>query len=412
MRRQKGQKGVAGVRARLPAIGATLLAPILAYFVVRSAAFALSGAAAAYAGAALPPTEHSAALKGIVRASQTPKFAFTPEMLAMAHEGAVAAPLAHEPFFIAAKASEKAGRRDRALALMEEARRRRPTHTATRAHLLIYYGQGSNYRAFLNEMDYVLRRSPTAQQRLLPEMTRLVAVPEGREALAQLLAKDPAWRQDFLNIAADRKVNVEDAAALVSRVRAKKPNGDLRPENAFLVQAMVSAGQYARAKAAWTRSLPKAAGDDNLLFDGDFRGSSAPPPFNWNLKDTEVGRASIADARSRERHLEVEYFGGRNIVLAEQLLALASGNYRLSLLARSEGDVRSTIYWRVGCLPDNRDILRAELRNMRSSYSPFGGNFAVPAQGCAGQTLQLVAEAGDVAAPASLRTSKLRIASR
>jgi len=392
------------------ALVASLLAPFAIYWICRNAALAMSAPVALAASAILPPTDHSETLKLLVKASANPKFKLSGDMVEQAKAGLVAAPLAFEPFYIAGKAEEQAGRLDRALRLMEEAKRRRPTHTGTRAQLLVLYGRKSNYPAFLSEIDYVLRRSSAAQEHLLPEMTKLIADPAGREALAQMLAAEPSWREHFFAAASVRNVNSGHASALLELIRARKPRGDMGPENRFYVQSLMSEGRYGRAKEVWARLLPGGKVDRSLVFDGEFRGAAAPPPFNWVLQDADVGRASIASPRDQSPGLEVEYFGGKNIVLAEQILTLAPGRYRFAVLAQSDGEAMSgNLFWRVSCLPQDGEVMRVPLTKLQPRPVRYQGSFVVPGGACSGQKLQLVAEAGDVASSLSVRLSELTV---
>ena len=395
---------------RVPALVASLLAPLLIYWIVRSAALALPGVPAAFASTSLPPAEYSLPMKMLVRASQNPKLTVSGGHVAQARSALLAAPLAFEPFFVAAKAEEQANRPGQALRLMEEAKRRRPTHTGTRAQLLIYYGRRARYASFLGEMDYVLRRSEAAQHRLLPEMVKLLAVSEGRRALAPMLAAEPNWRENFFAVAGNTKVNPDDAADLVALIRATKRRGDLGPENRFYIQALTSAGQYRRAREVWAASLDGSKRTPDLVFDGAFRGSSAPPPFAWVLQDLDVGRATIADPKGVDAGLDVEYFGGKDAVLAEQTLALTPGRYDLSFLARSEGETKyGSLSWRLSCLPSGQPLLDVAVAGLSAENKRFGGSFTVPGGSCPGQRLQLVAEAGDIAGAVSARISQLSV---
>jgi hypothetical protein len=343
-------------------------------------------------------------LKALVQASQSPQIKIDSHVVKQARDGLVALPLSFEPFFIAAKAEEQAGKHDRALRLMEEARRRRPNYTATRAQLVVYYGRNLDYPASLAEIDYVLRRSQAAKERLLPEIVKIVSKKEGREALAPLLAGEPSWRQEFFYAAQAQDVDPEDASALVSLIRARKPRGDMLPEAQFLIHALIGSGEYTRAKAVWTGALGNGARPTGSVFDPRFKGLPAPPPFHWVLQDNEAGRASIAQSAAQGSGLEVELYAGRSIAVAEQMLVIAPGRHRLETVAQSENPVTSgRIFWRLACLSDDRELARLDLTGVKSRASSHATVFNAPGSGCPAQRLQLFFEAGEVARPASLR---------
>jgi hypothetical protein len=317
------------------------------------------------------------------------------DVLEQARAGSLSKPLAYEPFFLAAKVHEQAGRSRRALELMTEAKRRRPNRTATRLQMVVYQGRRGDHTAFLNEVDYVLRRSEKTKEGMLPELVKLVPDPAGRQALAKMLARDPPWREDFFGVAGNRGVNPADAEALVALIRRNKGDGDLRLERAFLVQSLVASKRYGDARQVWAQTVGLKSAPP-LLFDGDFKGVPAAPPFNWSFQDLDVGRATLVSEKEGGPRLDVEYLGGKNAVLAEQMLALPPGSYSLRFLARSDTELKSGgIYWRLACLPDNRQLVEVEVKQLQASFSKFGKSFAVPASGCTGQRLQLVAEAGE-----------------
>jgi hypothetical protein len=331
-------------------------------------------------------------------------------VVAQARDGLVALPLSFEPFFIAAKAEEQSGRHERALRLMEEAKRRRPNYTATRAQLVVYYGRRLDYSASLAEIDYVLRRNQAAKEHLLPEIVKVISKKEGREALAPMLAREPSWRQEFFYAARAENVDPEDASALVSLIRARKPRGDMRPEVQFLLEALINAGQFARAREEWAGLLDAKSKPDGVVFDPAFDGLPAPPPFHWVLQDSETGRATIVQGGSAGSGLDVVFFGGRSTVVAEQKLAIASGRYRLETVAQSDSPFTSgRVFWRLACLSDDRELARADLTSTRSNAAIQKVLFNAPGAGCFGQKLQLILEAGEVARPASLHIARVSI---
>lgn len=398
----------AGSRSRLPALLATVVAPVVAYFVIRSAALALSGPIALAAGSTLYPKDYSAVSGAMLRLTQQPGRAVGFDELQFARLTAARMPLAFEPFFIAAKVAERAGDLDKALTLMEEAKRRRPNYTATRTQLLLYYGRKLDYPAFLREIDYVIRRNETVGARLIPEMVKTIRQPAGRNALATLLAKNPSWREAFFSAAGEAKIDPRDAAALLSDIRAQKKGGDFALEERFYVSTLVKAQNYGTAYREWSRSAKPGVEDGNLVVDGSFRGVNAPPPFGWQLKDLDVGRATMSGDRTAPQ-LDVEYFGGKTALLAEQLLAAGAGRYRLAMVVRSDAPPDpGTISWRLQCLPGGSEIGRLVLDRLSSGPRPLSVDLTIPAQ-CAGQTLQLVAEPADVARPVNLAISNMSL---
>jgi len=400
-----------GRRSRVPALVATLAAPALLYFICRNAALGLSPQVAALAGAAMPPADYSVAMRSLVRVAQVPEQKVTPQMASLLRPASLSAPLGFEPFIVAAKLEGQAGRPNQALLLLEEAKRRRPTRLATRGLLAFFHAQRGDYARFVGELDWLLRRSGRLQDRVLPEMVKGVADPAGRRALADLLAKSPPWREQFYRVAADRGVQPQQASELVALVRERRKSGSFEAENLFEMQALLNARRYGEARAVWEKIVgPAAVNSSSLVFDGAFRGSPAPAPFNWQLRDTDVGRATLAGGKTESPHLEVEYFGGKDASLAEQLLTLQPGRHELRLNASSAAPPKSgSVSWRLTCRPSTQEVARLELSNLRDQAAPYATIFTVPEGGCSAQSLQLVAEAGDYSGASHMTMANLGI---
>ena len=58
-----------------------------------------------------------------------------------------------------------------------------------------------------------------------------------------------------------------------------------------LLQTLVSAGEYQRARAIWADVAGVGQRGHQLLFDASFSDAVTPPPFNWTLTSSTVGFA-------------------------------------------------------------------------------------------------------------------------
>lgn len=393
---------------RIAAWAVTAASPLIAWLIVKSAAAAFS-MTTAVAMASLPPANPAPTLKVLASAAQQQSLPVTQEMQRSAKDGLARLPLSFEPFFVAARAAEQKGDLRLAIALMEEARRRRHSHPATRMQLMIYYTKAERFPEALSEIDVVLRRSEELRPALLPELTKLVADPRGRAALATILARGPVWREAFFAAAGARKLSTADARDLYERIRALKPNHDLMLERQLILQTQAASGDYVGARQTWLSALPQQERAPNrAMFDGAFRGIRAPGPFGWTFKDTEAGRAEPSRDGQRT-YLDVAYFGGQNVTLAEQMLALPPGRHSLRLVARSPNGITSgKLFWRLTCLPGATPIGALDLAQAGADNRRFNAAFTVPS-GCPGQLLALIAEPGDVATPINVEIERMEI---
>ena len=393
-------------RSRWLGIAALPVALLLLYLVIRVNAPYLNPAFAAV----LPPADPSALGRALPFVTGDPRVRVKQESVRLAEATALSAPLAFEPFFVQAKVQEQRGKTENAIRLMEEARRRRPSFDLTRIHLVAYYQQARRYPELLSEIDFVLRRSSDAAGVILPELAKLMSDPRGRVALATILAGEPAWRQRFFEIAAERPGSPADALALMNLVQGRRPGGDISLERGLYLRRLVQAGDHSRARNIWLETLPQQErGRHALLFNGAFRAVSAPAPFGWTVHQQAQGRAEIVNRGTSTPYLDAVYYGGSNVILAEQQLALTPGRYRLTVLARSDQQPSSgQIGWRLTCLPQDTEIGRLAITRVRPEFGRAATEFSVPAN-CAGQRLALLGEAGDIAAEIRMQLSGLEL---
>lgn len=384
-------------RATGAAIAATLAAPFLLYLIARMIP------------APLPPPDPMIAVRKTMFEAVVPTRQVRSGELAEAARTLRHAPLAYEPFYVAARHAEQNGDLGRATRLMEEVRRRRANFVPARLQLAAYYGQQDRFREMFAEVDVALRLNAQVRDSVLASMTRLIALPEGRRELAAALARNPGWRRDFFTAAYSRAFEPADALDLYNQVRANRPGFAPSFEYRLYLESLVRTGQVARARAMWVNMLPPARRTESaLLFDGDFSGERALPPFGWVLASTEQGRAEFA--RDGRPHLQVDYFGGSNEVLAEQILALGAGSYRLQFAARSEEGVSgANLSWVVACYPSGTNLVRGDIANLNRDYQRRTISFNVPAGGCNGQVLRLVGEPGDVSVPVTFQVASVGI---
>lgn len=384
-----------GVGSIALAVLVSVAAPAVGYAVVRNAAIDAAGPASDPTGT-LPPRSIVHRMKTVLRGARRPEEPLPRGAMEIAKRGAIEAPLSYEPYFIAARGAEQAGRYTRATMLMEEARRRRPNSTSVRVALLGYYSLADAYQKAIDEADMAMRISGGSTALILPAFAKLVGVdPKARQAIAASLAKDPPWRGAFLDVAATSKMDPDVARALVADVRRLAPSTAAGPEEAFLIRALAQAGRYREARTLWESFTPESA-RETVVTDGDFKGTKALAPFAWTFGSGAEGSAEIIKGDERGS-IEVDYFGGGVILLAEQTLAAQPGNYQLTTLLTGEGEAADLqLAWEMICLPAGRPIAMLPLQ-------PFGpGVFrrerpvTIPAAGCAGQLLTLVGRPGEV----------------
>lgn len=397
-----------GPRRRVVGIGLiALLAPLALYFIFRTAALAVAPGVAT----SLPPQDLTLALRQALQVAAHPNMRVLPEMQQLAASGAVAAPLAFQPYFIAAKAAEQAGRLDRAILLMEEVRRRRPDFVLGRVQLLAYYQRAQLTEKLIGELDFLLRQSSEARQYIFPELVKMIANPKQRPLLAAVLARAPDWRNQFYQAAQEKPPAPQDLRQLITLVRRLRPLGDVASEQRLYLQALLNAGDFIGARAVALSFLPEDQRERHrLVFAPSFGGARGTPPFAWNTAEAANGNSRIIDEAADRGYLEVNYFGGTDLTLASQTLALSPGRYRIRLEAKSAQEISSGgLFWRIECLPGQLELVRLSLQKLKISYRQFSATFVVPAGKCQGQELRLIGEPGDISVAVNAQIRNLEV---
>lgn len=350
-------------------------------------------------------------LRLAIRAFAAPGAPVPPVAVEAARNVAVSSPLAFEPYFVMAQVAASAGRTEEARALMLEALTRRPNHMLVRLHMAMLSAQAGQGAEAFRHLNFLLRYAPNAHPLVLPELAKALRNEEARREVARLLAAEPGWRGDFLRTAQNAGVRPADARSLLDMVRGfKGANGDVGPERDLYLHSLVQAGDVAQARALWLQERSGGAPPaDAYLTNGRFVPQPRPSLFDWTLHDGSAGRAELVAGGKDAGELHAQYFGGQNMLLAEQLLALRPGRYRLQYTGRSEGgEGRGRLFWIVSCRTAQGQLARAEIVGLGPRPSGAAAVFTVPGN-CPGQLLQLVAETGDVAGTVDLYLSELQV---
>ena len=162
-----------------------------------------------------------------------------------------------------------------------------------------------------------------------------------------------------------------------------------------LFNGLVQTHRYGAADFLWRRLSVggKARGQP---FDGDFDGLASPEPFGWLVSSGSGATVEMAADTSRpgERALRVAYDGYSTPKLIQTFMALPPGAYRLGGLSRNEQvEGADRLGWTVSCADDGQVLVEAKgaPTSPVGVWQGFTATFEVPASGCQGQWLRLMA---------------------
>lgn len=272
-----------------------------------------------------------------------------------------------------------------------------PTHAWLVEHRL----RRGDYVSSFAHADTLIRRREDIRPQVFGLFT-LAASTDRERALpvvASLVAARPPWRQSYLDNLYTSTEGLQVAAALAVMLQsgpAPLTNVELRQ---FYMQ-LIDKGQVPALREVRQRlNRPTSATE---VTNGGFGDPSAPEPFQWRLDQTAGVIAEIVpdELRPSDPALRVEYDGFSPSRIAEQLMFLSAGRYRLTAEARAEaGDPGARLAWTVTCAPGDLRILSApSAPPAAAAWTPRSSDFTVP-QACPAQWLRLETTASDRRAP-------------
>jgi len=306
------------------------------------------------------------------------------------------APLAPEPFLVRGIQAQLAGNDAVEEQALLAARRRNSRAIAARYFLADHYLKMGQTRQGLAEISALSRLVPQSLPNIAPFLATYARSPGASPQVRAMIRRQPQLETMLLGALAGDAENLD----LVLYLWSGSGGEEAKAWQGRLVNSLVEAGDYAKARSAWARFTGISAGNDQL-FDPDFS-MPALPPFGWTLVS---GPSGVAEPEDGGR-LRILYYGRENLVLASQLLTLPPRSYRLTM--RISGSSRSTgsLAWMVRCMPSNDSIATLELG---AGGSEPAERFAVPASGCAAQRLELTGTAPEFPQQMEIRIAQLRL---
>lgn len=245
---------------------------------------------------------------------------------------------------------------------------------------------------------------PGTRQQVYPVLAAILASGKHQEAVAEVVARKPAWLGSFLVDACTR--GVEPGILMPLLLQGTAPAGQGTAEAACLIDRLRALGRWQQAYDFWLNLLPRERlASVGFVFNGSFEFPSSGMGFDWNLQprsEREVGHAAeVVQALnvSGKQALRVTYSGKRQIgPPVWQYLNLAPGSYVLTGMVRTDGikAVRG-VQWTVRCVDLDRtlEVVAGSERLLGSGeWRTFSMDLRIDPP-CRGQVLQLEAIAAE-----------------
>jgi hypothetical protein len=373
------------------------LALLLAAQVVRNAAVAAfverSPAAAFSAWPAHPAAELALGMTEIGTAAHERK-AVGPATFAIIDDAAGKAPLAPEPFLVRGVQAELAGNSNLAAQAFAAAEWRDPRSLPARYFLADLYYRLGDPRRTLEQIGALARLTPNGSQTIAPY---LAAYAKNRSAwpyLRELFRSNPGLGDASLTALARDPAYADAVLALADR---RHTDGSDWPP--ALINSLVTAHQYAKARAVWAATSHVRLPADLTAYDAAFVDSKSRPPFNWSLISSTVGLAE----RQGGGRLHAIFYGQEDGVLAQELILLPPGAYRMTFVLSGDRSRASAMNWSLRC-----DGSAKPFASVALDAAAHGWTFPVP-QGCPAQWLELSGASADIAHQSDVTISNLKV---
>ena len=319
-----------------------------------------------------------------------------PSTLELIRDAARKAPLAPEPFLVRGVQAQLSGDGKLAEQAFVAAKQRDGRSIPARYFLAEHYFRVGDAPRGLREIAVLAQMIPNGVASLAPYVAAYAKDPRNHGNLRALFRSDPLIEQAALTTLASDARNADLILGLAS------PSATPPQWTGYLLQSLVATGKYAEAYRVWTRVSHIAPSPDQLIFDAGFRGSAAPPPFNWTLTSSTIG---LAEPQPGGR-LHVLFYGQEDGVLASQLLLLKPGRYRLTMRVSGDASHARSLTWTVTCAASKTRLAALNLGNPRAAAA--GVPFDVPAD-CGAQYLELAGSSPELPQQADVTVSALSL---
>ena len=264
--------------------------------------------------------------------------------------------------------------------------------------------QGDYVNAF-NQTDALMRQdipNDGLREPLIKLMIAAAADNNARPAVVARLAGKPWWRKGFIPRLA--VVSDVDSVRAVLLALAQSPGPASGDEVAPFLQRLVDAGDYAGAAGLWAALSPGARSTPGFIGDGDFSAPADPTVFGWSVA-AGVGATSAIEAPPGGRAgvaLRVDYDGFSTPTLPRRLLVLGPGRYRLTWNEWRDRGAPRRLDWAARCADSGATVSQAPAPPAGGDWRPSTMMVEVPATGCRGQWLSLIAIPGERRDPATV----------
>jgi hypothetical protein len=255
------------------------------------------------------------------------------------------------------------------------------------------YLEKKDLKQAFHHLDGLLTANPEMYQSTYPSVLSLLGTSEAVAALADVLKRNPNWRNPLLLWLIRHDTSNQITFRLFGEIRkagGEIYDGELRSYLAWLLQ------QKANEKAyfVWLDTLDQTQLlKVSSIFDGQFDLDARNLSFDWNIDSFANADISIAQRpdASGNRNLRLVFYNSNNSFgHVYQYLRLQPGKYVINGEWSASNLVGGAgLRWRLTCVEKSAMVGQTQAFNQSSPWTAFTSEFEVPGDGCQTQFLRL-----------------------
>lgn len=232
----------------------------------------------------------------------------------------------------------------------------------TNLRMIVMAAEKGKPHETLRYYDVAIRTAPAARTLLMPSLANGFRERSLRAPLSALARSNPPWFDAFAIWMIDRRLYPEELATVL--IGAKESETATNPDvRARLLQLLIAEGKLAIA-SSWYNSfiLPAHQPAGNSL---DFTRGGGYRPFDWSVANSNTESEGFGGELDGKR-LRYWSKGGAGLV-AQKLIKLAPGHYRLAVQQVSPAPRFSQIIVSLSCWKQSSHIIQLTLVGVYAS---------------------------------------------
>ncbi|WP_292514749.1 hypothetical protein [Mesorhizobium sp.] len=286
------------------------------------------------------------------------------------------------------------GEKDQAYELFDRARKLSKTEIHALQRSIGHSIEIGDLPKAVGEIDMLLRRWPDRFPAVAEGLPKILASPDGYQAVLAAIKAEAPWRTNLFAILRRTPEGLDSANRLLLDLKGS----DAPPKSnelSAVIGGYILQKEYESAYRLFLFSLTdeqrKLGG---YIFNSTFEPVYSGKPFDWQLRDQpglEVTFATSQGAIEGEGGATVRFFNTpvKNVAL-QQYIELPPGSYKISLIASARNlKLPKELFWSIKCVGQASETARFKIPEGTYNRQALSQGFSIRPAGCPMQLLKL-----------------------